>query len=157
MFSYEGGLVVALLIWLFSTVMLIVSINSQFERNLNKIGLRLSWVTLESKPLDADDLCRSLVGKVFRFLLVVGIGFPFIFLSWLYVLFAVGFYIYKKSKDAGAPQSVKEFRWRLRNTDLTFDQLVKELMKLNGDDLAEFEEIRAQIISELQERRVYCP
>ena len=155
MFSYEFGLVVALLLWLYYAVMLIVSINSQFERNLNRIGQRLSWSSMRPQPMDADDLNRSLGAKVFRYLLIVGFALPFVLTSWLYVLFYLATLIYLKAKDAGAPQLVKEYRWKLRNLDLSFDQLVKETMKVNGDSTEKFEEIRAYMESELRERGVY--
>ncbi len=40
----------------------------------------------------------------------------------------------------------------MKNADLTFDQLVKELMKVTEEDPSKFEEFRANIVHELQER-----
>jgi uncharacterized protein (DUF1786 family) len=68
------------------------------------------------------------------------------------VALAVGTIIYRKSKDSGAPQAVREFRWKLKNTDLTFDQLVKELMKVSDQDPSDFERVRSQMLQELKER-----
>lgn len=44
MFDYETGLLFAFLLWLYNVITSIVMINSRFERNMNKIGQRLSWL-----------------------------------------------------------------------------------------------------------------
>lgn len=152
MFDYETGIFFAFLLWLYNAIMIVVSINSRLERNLNRIGQRLSWLTLMPKPLEPDDLSRSTTSKVLRYLLVVGIGLPFILLSWLNVALSVATILYRRAKDSGAPQTVREFRWKLRNTDLTFDQLVRESMKVTEEDSSKFEEFRASMINELEER-----
>ncbi|GEM_PF-2617815 len=152
MFDYETGIFFAFLLWLYNAVMIVVSVNSRLERNLNRMGQRLSWFTLMPKPLEPDDLSRSTTSKVLRYLLVVGIGLPFILLSWLNVALAVATILYRRAKDSGAPQAVREFRWKLRNTELTFDQLVRESMKVVEEDSSKFEEFRASMINELEER-----
>ena len=70
------------------------------------------------------------------------------------MLLAVAGMIYRLAKDAGAPQTVREFRWRLRNQDLTFDQLIKELIKASNEDQSKFEEFKASLVHELDERGV---
>lgn len=152
MFDYETGIFFALLLWLYNAVMIVVSVNSQLERNLNRMGQRLSWFTLTPKPLESDDLSRSTTSKVLRYLLVVGIGLPFILLSWLNVALVVATILYRRVKDSGAPQAIREFRWKLRNTELTFDQLVRESMKMAEEDPSKFEEYRASMVNELEER-----
>ena len=152
MFDYETGIFFAFLLWLYNAVMIVISVNSRLERNLNRMGQRLSWFTLTPKPLERDDLSRSTTSKVLRYLLVVGIGLPFILLSWLNVALAVATIIYRRAKDSGAPQAIREFRWKLRNTELTFDQLVRESMKVAEEDPSKFEEFRASMVNELEER-----
>lgn len=152
MFDYETGLFIAFLLWLYNSVMIVVSVNSRLERNLNRMGQRLSWLTLTPKSMDPNDLSRTTLSKVLRYLFIVGIGLPFVLLSWLYVALAVGSILYRRAKDSGAPQVVREFRWKMRNADLTFDQLVKELMKVAEEDSSKFEEFRTNIVNELQER-----
>lgn len=154
MFTYETGVVVALLLWLYNAVMIVVSVNSQFERNLNRIGQRLSWLTLTPKPMEQEDQGRSAWSKALRYLLIVGIGLPFILLSWLNVALAAAIMIYRYSKDRGAPQAIRELRWRMRNVDMPFDQLVKELMKASDADPSKFDEFRANLVRELEERGV---
>ena len=152
MFDYETGIFVAFLLWLYNAVMVVVSVNSRLERNLNQMGQRLSWVTLTPKAMEPGDLSRSTTSKILKYLLVVGIGLPFVLLSWLNVGLAIATILYRRAKDSGAPQAVREFRWKLRNTDLTFDQLVRESMKAVEADLSKFEEFRAAMVTELEER-----
>jgi urea transporter len=152
MFDYETGIFFAFLLWLYNAIMIVVSVNSRLERNLNRIGQRLSWLTLTPKPMDSDDLSRSTVSKILRYLLIVGISLPFVLLSWLNVALAIATIIYRRAKDSGAPQAVREFRWKMKNADLTFDQLVKEMMKISEDDPSKFEEFRTTIVNELEER-----
>ena len=152
MFDYETGIFVAFLLWLYNAVMIVVSVNSRLERNLNQMGQRLSWVTLTPKAMEPGDLSRSTTSKILKYLLGVGIGLPFVLLSWLNVGLAIATILYRRAKDSGAPQAVREFRWKLRNTDLTFDQLVRESMKAVEADPSKFEEFRATMVTELEER-----
>ena len=152
MFDYETGIFVAFLLWLYNAVRVVVSVNSRLERNLNQMGQRLSWVTLTPKAMEPGDLSRSTTSKILKYLLVVGIGLPFVLLSWLNVGLAIATILYRRAKDSGAPQAVREFRWKLRNTDLTFDQLVRESMKAVEADPSKFEEFRAAMVTELEER-----
>lgn len=152
LFSYENGLGIAFILWLASIVIILVSINSRFERNLNKIGQRLSWLTLTPKPMDAEEMQHLPIRKFFKFLFIVAIGLPFVLLSWLYVAFFVGTAAYNRIKDAGAPQAIRESRWKMRNVDLSFDQIVRELMKASEQDPAIFEKIRDNIAQEMADR-----
>ena len=104
------------------------------------------------KPMSAEEVHHTTIWKVMKFLLLYGTGLPFVLASWLYVAYVVGLLIYRKSKDSGAPQAVREFRWKLRNTDMTFDQLVKELMKASDRDPDEFEKVKADLLRELDEQ-----
>lgn len=123
-FSYENGLALAFMLWLASTVTAVVLINSRLERNLNKIGQRLSWFALVPKSMDAEEMQHSMFRKIFKFLFIVAIALPFVLLSWLYVVLFIGSFIYRRTKDAGAPQAVRDFRWKLRNVDMSFDEVV---------------------------------
>jgi hypothetical protein len=152
LFSYEGGLGIAFILWLAGIVIMLVSINSRFERNLNKIGQRLSWLTLTLKPMDAEEMKRSTFRKIFKFLFIVGIGLPGVLLSWLYVAWFVGTIVDKRTKDAGAPQAVREFRWKMKNMDMSFDQIVREMMKVSEEDPATFEKVRNDLVQEMTDR-----
>lgn len=152
LFSYEGGVAVAFLLWLYSVVALLVALNSTYERNLNRIGQRTSWFTLLPKEMSAEDSTRTPLFKSTLFLLACGIGLISTLLSWLYLAAFAAQFVYRKSKDAGAPVAVKDFRWKLRNTEMSFDQLVKELMKVSELDPASFEVVREERLFSLRER-----
>lgn len=155
MFSYEGGIAIAFFLWLFSVINLLITINSRFERNLNKIGQRTSWGTLAPTELTLEDMRRSRLSKTLRFLLIYGIALISIFLSWLYVALVIAQIAYRKSKDAGAPVAIKEFRWKMKNTDMSFDQIVKEIMKISDQDPANFESFRNDLRSDLKAKGVF--
>lgn len=152
MFDYETGIGIAFLLWFASAVVLIVSINSRMNRNLEKIGQRLSWLSLTPKPMSASDQNRSPVTSILKFLLVIGLSLPFVLLSWMYVAIQASTFVYKKAKDAGAPQVIREFRWKLKNVDMTFDQVVKEGMKISEQPLEEFEKARVEILDQMSQR-----
>ena len=145
MFSYEAGLIVALVLWAWSAASLIISLNSTLERNLNRIGQRLSWITRAPKPMDADDRAGVTMGKVWKFLFIVGIGLPFVLLSWAYVGYSAAVWLYQWTKNFGEPQAIKEYRWKMRNIDMTLDQIAKEMLKVSGDDTETFEQFRDRL------------
>ena len=125
--TYETWVGVAFLMWLAGVVWFFISINSQLERNLRKVSLRLSWISLNPKEVDPDAPEPSAFAKICKFAFIQGLGFISIFLGPLYVAFAVGMFAYSRWKDSGAPASVKEIRWRMRNVDMTRAQ-VEELL-----------------------------
>ena len=122
---YEKGLVLALFIWLFNAGRLIVNVNSQLERNLHRMGQRLSWVTVTPKPSSGEEWGhRTWFGKLCKFLFLALLRLIFAFTSWLYVLTALGGLAWALAKDAGAPAAVREFRGKMKNVDISFDHLV---------------------------------
>lgn len=152
LFSYENGIGIAFILWLAGIVMTLVSINSTMERNLNRIGQRLSWLTLSPKAMDAEEVRHSTLRKIFKFLLIAAIGLLGVLLSWLYVAWFVGAIVYKRTKDAGAPQAVREFRWKMKNVDMSFDQIVREMVKVSGEDSGAFEKMRSDLAQEMTDR-----
>lgn len=150
MLSYENGVLVALLIWAYHMVMTLILINSKFERNLNKIGLRLSWYVLNIKPMSANDKNASILKKIGKFLLIAAMGFIGIFFSWVTVAWQIGAFLYLRNKNSGEPQSVREFKWHLKNRELTFDQVLREFMKAGGEENQDYETFRANVISDME-------
>lgn len=150
--GYEDGLVVALLLWIWNAIMIIVMINSKMERNINRIGQRLSWTTLEPEPMKASDIHRPFLSSAGKYLLIIGIGFVFSFLSWAAVALKMGSLIYRWGKNYGKPQAVREFEWKLKNMDMPFDQIIKESMKVSDIDPKEFEQYRSSLLQDLYER-----
>lgn len=152
MFDYETGLLFAFLLWLYNVITSIVMINSRFERNMNKIGQRLSWLSMTMKPMDTDDEKRSALMSFLKFSFLQLIGLLFVLTSWLSVAMTLGQIIYRKSKDSGVPQNIKEFRWKMKNMDMMFDQVVRESFKLNEDPNTSYEDFKQAAINEMTER-----
>lgn len=150
--DYETGLLFAFLTWIYGLASVLVHVNGQMNRNFNKVGMRLSWLNFRPKAMTRDDQIRPLWRSVLKFLLIAGIGIPFIFLSWVQVALYVGTQIYRWSKDSGAPEAIKEYRWRLRNTDMTMDQMIQEMMKVEKQDPAKFDEFKTEIVNDMKSR-----
>jgi hypothetical protein len=42
--------------------------------------------------------------------------------------------MFNRYKQEGEPEVMKTFRWRMRNSDLTYDQIMEELYKIELTD-----------------------
>lgn len=104
------------------------------------------------KPMDTDDEKRSSLMSFLKFSFLQLIGLLFVLTSWLSVAMTLGQIIYRKSKDSGVPQNIKEFRWKMKNMDMMFDQVVTESFKLNEDPNTSYEDFKQAAINEMTER-----
>lgn len=154
MFTYENGIIVALLLYCFYVFNLLMTINSIAEKNLNKVGERHSWLSLKPKLMDSNDFDRPFIKKVGKFIFIIFWHGLFVCLSWLNVCIGVGYIIYSRYKDSGAPQAVKEFRWKLRNLDMTFDEIVLEIIKVKDWNVEDFDTVKAELIEFVEQRRL---
>lgn len=154
MFSYENGLFVSFLFYCYYIFNLLMSINSVAEKNLNKVGERYSWLSLKPKLMRASDFDRPFYKSAIKFFFVVIWQGIFVFLSWLNVFINIGYMIYRYSQDSGAPQSVKDFRWKIKNSEMTFDELVLEVMKLKEIPIEEFDMTKAELLEFVEQRRL---
>ena len=148
--TYENGLVIALFMWLATNVMLLVNEFSLFNRNLKKVGFRLSWLNGQPKPLTSDDVERPMWMSLIKYLFLAGIGLASCLLSWLYVALAVGMFVYRKAKDSGAPEHIKSYRWQMRNVDMARDQIIREMMKIAAIEPEKFEEFKDETLTEMK-------
>jgi hypothetical protein len=148
---YEFGVGVAFCIWIGSLIWLFISLNSQLERNLNKVGSRQSWLSLQPKPMDNNHYHRTIPTKLGKLAVIFFLGFIGILFSWLYVAWYMGTIAYSYLKDAGAPQAIREFRWRMRNLDLSFDEIVEGMVLAAGNKHSA-EHLKQQIWEEMNER-----
>ena len=150
--DYETGVIFAFFTWIYGLTMMVVNVNSQMNKNLQKVGLRMSWLNFTPTPMEGDDQNKPLWRHALKFILIAGIGIPFIFLSWIQVVIYVGTVLYKLNKDSGAPQSVKDFRWKMRNVDMPMNQVIQELMLVEGVEPSSFEEYKTNLIDGMKER-----
>jgi hypothetical protein len=130
MFDYESGCLIAFLIFVYGNFNVLVQTNSRMEKNFNKVGMRLSWLTLSPEEMTSSTDNPTFIRKLFKFSIIVFVGLFFVLLSWVQVLLFIAGYFYKASKDAGAPSYVKEYRWKLKNVDMTFDVIAREMFKV---------------------------
>jgi hypothetical protein len=136
-------------------ITLLILINSTAERNLNKVGEAYSWLTLKPVAMSKYDFDRGISRSIGKFLVIAIWQGLFIFLSWLNIFLFAVLTIYKMSQDYGAPKEVKEFRWKLKNQDMTFDELILEIIKVKGLNKEDFEQLRSEMIEFVKERREF--
>jgi hypothetical protein len=132
---YIWGVWISFLHWLFQSVFLILLINSRLEKNLNKVSQRLSWLGIYPKPIESIDQINPPKYKmIFKYVFLRLFNLFFIFLSWLYLFYLFVNIIFNRYKRDGEPEVMKTFRWRMRNQDLTYDQILAELYKTEFTD-----------------------
>lgn len=100
--------------------------HTQIDRNLRRVGMCVSWATGKPRLLTHKDRARSWIGSCLRYLLVVGFQLPFVLLSWVQVAWWGAIYLRALLNDRGRPSELREFEWRLRNVDMSFEQLARE-------------------------------
>lgn len=147
---YESGLLFAFFLWLFHAINLLVQINSTLNKNLHKVGKRLSWLSLTPEPLSHRDLDQPAWWKAVKYLFMQAITLPLIFLSWLYVAISAGMFIFGRMKDSGRPQAYKELAWKMKNIDMSFDQIVAEIAKSQSLSATQAHELRESILDEME-------
>ena len=103
------------------------------------------------------DLKSSVSKKVLKYGFLGSLGLIGIFFSWISVAVAAAGFAYKVSKDYGAPQYVKEFRWKIRNCEMNFDQMVQEMMKLDPEGTTTFEQYKEALQRDLVGRGLMHP
>lgn len=102
--------------------------------------------------MESSDLNRPLYLKALKFMLIFFMGLVSTALSWLSVACFIGSFVHERMKDSGAPSLVREYRWKLRNVDMTFDQIISEMVKVNGDNADGFDSLKRDITRGMEER-----
>lgn len=148
---YETGVGVALLVWLASQVFGVVERMSIKARNLRRFGMKVSALG-ELQPITENDAKRHWAVRLLVHAGVALIGLLSTLLSWVYVAFYVGNLAWIWSKQVGAPAEVREFRWRLKNIDMSLDDLIRASMKAQGIAADRFEEVRSAHVEDMRAR-----
>lgn len=136
---YEFGVEVAFFLWLYRMVRVVVNANSRASGNLRRVGMRYSWLSGEVKELSYSDYHRTFLGKSFRFFLLILLSLPWILFSWFYVFYIVVTLLHVASKARGTPREIAELRWRLKNINLTFDEMIEWLKIASRDTRSTYE------------------
>lgn len=142
---YEAGVLAAFLIWLMRIGWMIIVPHTKFSRNLRRVGMCVSWATGRPRPMDEADRSRGVVAHSLRLLLLACMQLPFVLLSWISVGLTLGAFVVSLLRDLGKPQELKAAFWRLRNVELSFDEIVSELYKAQaalGKQGVPFEQFR---------------
>lgn len=116
---YETGALFAFLICVYHTILIITACNSLHARNLAKIGMRISWTTgtvVEDKPF-AFRGPLTIVWMLFNYIIMI-------LFSWITVVTWTIRLIIRMSQDSGAPNAVKELRWKMKNVDMTKEEII---------------------------------
>jgi hypothetical protein len=123
---YELGAAVAGLISLGTLVFNLAVRLTTLGANLKTLDMRNSIFTGQPVPIGSRSFLVKLV-RAFLWLLSTIVSILF---SWVSVAILVGMLLYRRSKDAGTPQAVKEFRWRMRNVPMSRQQMDQEAARL---------------------------
>lgn len=144
---YEMGVTIAFLLWLYGCVSTVIRRNSLLENNLNKIGKKTSL--LGSDIVDIRYPKDSMSKAILKHVAVMVVSLILIVFSWLYVAVSLFTIFYSFKKDLGVPQAIKEYRWKLRNVDMSFDEIIKAIVKLEGLDDSEYPRVRQEWIDHI--------
>jgi hypothetical protein len=154
--DYFSGVGVAALMVLWGCGTMVIKINSLMNRNLKKVGLKMNWVLPGVDAWTAEEAKRSVWWSIGKFVLIFVFDMIFIVASWLYVAYYIGTILWRWSKDRDAPQSIKEYRWKMRNVEMSFVEIVREMWKMNGSAGA-FEDFLATVADEVREKGLPTP
>lgn len=153
--SYETGFFIAIVLKIYELLMFTFMVNSQYQRNLNKIGLRLSWLTFEPKEMEAKDYQNKSSKVFYKSIIYIAYNFCHIFFSWLYIGYYLINLLWHFSKDRGVPQNIKELRWKLRNQNLTKDEVIIEFSKIKNLNQEQIEVLKLKVEEQLMENPGY--
>lgn len=142
MFTYESGVFWAFLIWIYTFAAGIIASNSIMEKNMNKIGMTRNWFTGQYRERTSADQNRSVFVSCLMYLALMFFNLITTLGSWMYVGLAVVMWLYRLSKDSGVPQNVKEYRWKMKNLDLSFDDILRLVMETTPNMTMTFEQFR---------------
>jgi hypothetical protein len=128
---YEIGVYFSLFYWLYQSIFLIILINSQMEKNLNKVYQRLSWSTFRTKQIESyDEVHPHIFKMIMKYIFIILVNLLLIFLSWVYLFYVFVNTMFNRYKRDGEPEVMKTFRWRMRNSNLSYEQILQELYKI---------------------------
>ena len=117
---YEVGVTVSLLVSMVRMVALISALNSTLATNLNKVGIRIRWSGgFSSEP--------SSINPLIKFILACLSALFCSLFSWLGLAIEIGWALSVMSRLSGMPEDVKARLWKLKNENLSAEQ-VKQIL-----------------------------
>lgn len=126
MSGYEQGVFLAFVIWLIETTGLFLSLNSKLNSNLRKVGCRLRWSGGQPIMIEQDEINPTKNKIIIKFSLYILSGIVSIIFSWLFVIYSIAKWVKSFcSYNFGTPEVVKIQRFKMKNIDMNFDQILK--------------------------------
>lgn len=126
MSNYELGVFWAFIIWLIETSRLVFSLNSQLNRNLRKVGCKIRWAGGQPRMMEQDEINPTRIKVITKSSLYLLWGMISIALSWLFVIYSTVRHIKSFcSYYFDTPEVVKIQRFKMKNIDMSFDEILK--------------------------------
>ena len=129
--------------------MAIALVNSQLNKNLKKIGMRIGWLDGNPKPMTPADQQITFFKVTIKVTVFVLLGLISLLLSWVLVAMYVVMMTWKFAKDSGVPEAVKNYRWVMRNKNMSRDEVLAEVMKLEGLPIENFDTYKQELLNNL--------
>jgi hypothetical protein len=132
MSDYEIGMVWSFILCLLESINRFNFLNSQFSRNLRKVGIRLKWSNGMPTMMEFTDLLPSKIHTTFKIFLFFIIGCFYVFLSWIYVVYSLFTWIkFFYKNNFNIPEVIKIARFKLKNSDMDFDEVLLQIYQLD--------------------------
>jgi len=147
--DYESGVLIAFCLWVYNSAMAVALVNSQLNKNLKKIGIRVGWLDGNPKPMTPADQKITFIKVTIKVAAFVFLGLISLLLSWVLVALYVVMMTWKFAKDSGVPEAVKNYRWVMRNKNMSRDEVIAEFMKLQGLPSENFDTYKQELLNDL--------
>lgn len=127
MTDYELGMFWAFILFTSDSIYRICLLKSKLNKNFKKVGIRLKWSTGLPTFMEFDELKPSKFFIAFKISMIFLGGIFCIFLSWVYVIYSLFFWVRNFYKNNfNIPETLKIARFKLRNFDMTFDEVLEQ-------------------------------
>ena len=67
---------------------------------------------------------------IMKYIFIISLNLLLIFFSWVYLFYVFVNTMFNRYKQDGEPEVMKTFRWRMRNSNLSYEQILQELYKI---------------------------
>ncbi len=148
LYFYFLGVIIALLFETFHSIKLIRELNSRHATNFRRAGYRISWMTQEGKVIGPR---YYKFDPYFVFMKSIAFLVTQIIeslLSWITVILHIRGWLNFREAQKEMPAALKELRWRIRNMDLTGEEVIRTMVQISaagrGWDLAKTEQAIAE-------------
>ena len=126
---------------------------SQYKKNFEQIGYRISWVTGLPVPREpGESQLLPIIGAPFAWAFEIGISCALSWIGVLYNIYKVLIVMRGYLARWTAPKDFKDAIWRLKHQPLSKSEVIEQLgilKKCNGKELIELTACIEELLSEL--------